>query len=374
MHPSMNHVPALVNRGGHALRAELFGMIHARRDTRPFIRNVAADVDMLRADALILPATITHGEPGNAWICSPRAIWGDGMPELLRDRMGPALSHCTAGLFRMFGGMLDRASIDRAVIVNNWLLDTCFHPVLAPRVLAAVIDRAVGRWPQHALWFRSLNAERDAGLIAALRAAGFALIPTRQVWVFDGIGLKLRMGAGLERDLARLQRTSLWTVGRNDIYPADFPRIAALHAAMDTAPHRWAHPHYTAHFMQYWHQAGLLEFRGFRDDEGRLQAVAGLFRIGDSLSAPILGCNPALPRATQVYRLLMTRLLEETMLSNATLCLGPGQTAYKRERGGRPLIEYSAVLARHLPPQRRRAIGLLEGVANRFYAPVLRRL
>ncbi|WP_220809487.1 GNAT family N-acetyltransferase [Noviherbaspirillum aridicola] len=370
----MNQLPALVNRGGHALRAELFGMIHARRDTRPFIRNVTADIDILRVDDVILPATITYGEPGNAWICSPRATWGDGMPHMLRERLGPALSRCSAGLFGLFGGMLDRASIDRAVFVNNWLIDTCFHPVMSRRTLNTMIERAVGRWPQHALWIRSLNAERNAALIASLRDAGFALLPTRQVWVFDGIGLKLRMGAGLERDLARLQRTSMWTVGRNDIYPADFPRIAALHAAMDTAPHGWAHPHYTAHFMQYWHQAGLMEFRGFRDDEGRLQAVAGIFRIGDSISVPILGCNPALPRATQVYRLLMTRLLEETMLGNATLCLGPGQTAYKRERGGRPMLEYSAVLTRHLPPARRRAVAVLESVANRFYAPLIRRL
>lgn len=370
----MNHMPALVNRGGHSLRAELFGMIHARRDTRPFVRNVLADVEILRVNELILPTTVTHGAPGNAWICSPRATWAQGMPDLLRERLGPALSRCTGGLFGMFGRMLERASVDRAVIVNNWLLDTCFYPALSQRALARVIDRALERWPQHALWFRSLNAERDGALIALLQSAGFALLPTRAVWVFDGIGLKLRMGSGLERDLARLHRTSLWPVGRGDIYPADFPRIAALHAAMDGAPHGWPHAHYTAHFMQHWHQAGLLEFRGFRDDDGRLQAVAGVFRIGDNISVPVLGCNPAFPRATSLYRLLMTRLLEETMLANATLSVGPGQTAYKRERGGRPLVEYSAVYSRHLPPPRRRAMAMLETVANRFYAPVVRRV
>lgn len=372
MAASMNQLPALINRGGQALRAELFGMIHARRDTRPFIRNVCAEVELLRIENLILPVVVTHGASGNSWICSPYATWGDGMPESMRRRVGPMISRLSSGLFGMFGRMLERASVDRAVCINNWLLDTSFHPMLGERLLGTVIGRAQRRWPQHALWFRSLNDERDAGLIAALRNAGFALLPTRKVWVFDGIGLKLRMGSGLERDLARLYRTPLMPIGRGDIYPADFPRIATLHAAMDMAPHGWRHPQYTARFMQYWHQSGLLDFRGFRDEDGRLQAAAGMFRLGDAIAVPILGCNPAFPRATGLYRLLMTRLLEETMLSNATLRLGPGQSAYKNERGGRPMIEYSAVLTSHLPPARRRAIAMLESVAHHLYAPLIR--
>jgi hypothetical protein len=370
----LNHLPALINRGSHAVRAELFGMIHARRDTRPFIRNVSAEAEILRVDELILPTVVNHGEPDNAWICSPRATWCDSVSEQLCQRLNPVLQRCTASAFAMFGRMLDRACIDRVVMLNNWLLDSSFYPPVRRTALARTIEAALQRWPQHALWFGSLNRERNAGLIAALQAAGCALIPTREVWLFDGIGLKLRMGSTLQRDLKFLHRTPLWPVGRGDIYPADFSRIATLHGAMNGAAGGWLNPHYTAHFMQYWHQTGLLDFRGFRDDEGSLQAVVGIFRLGDCISAPILGFNPSSPRAPGLYRLLMARLLEEAMLTNATLSLGPGQTEFKRQRGGRPLIEYSAVLARHLPPQARRAVALLESVGSRFGAPVLRRL
>lgn len=373
MGASVDYLPALINRGSHALRAELFGMIHARRDTRPFIRNVCVDVEMLRIDDLILPATVDHGAPGNAWICSPRATYCNGMAEQVRSRCGPVLARCGAGLFSLFGRALDRACIDRAVILNNWLTDTCFYPHIRPHALARVIDAALQRWPQHALWFRSLNAERNGALIAALRGAGFVLIPTRRVWLFDGIGMKLRMGSILQRDLKFLHRTPLWPVARSDIYPADFPRIAMLHGLMQGMPEGWPHPHYTAHFMQYWHQAGLLDFRGFRDDDGLLQAVAGVFRMGDMISAPILGCNPSAPRPSGLFRLLMTRLLEEAMLTNATLCLGPGHGEYKRRRGGRAVLEYSAVLARHLPPQARRTVALLEGAVNRVGLSALSR-
>jgi hypothetical protein len=53
--------------------------------------------------------------------------------------------------------------------------------------------------------------------------------------------------------------------------------------------------------------------------------------------------------------------------------LSAGAAEFKRLRGGVGTMEYSAVCARHLPGNRRRAIGLLATLATRIGEPVMRR-
>jgi hypothetical protein len=54
--------------------------------------------------------------------------------------------------------------------------------------------------------------------------------------------------------------------------------------------------------------------------------------------------------------------------------LSAGAASFKRLRGGRPVIEYSAVYDRHLSPGRRLAVTALASLVNGLGIPMMRRL
>ena len=356
-----------------AERAQAFEGLHVGRPVQDFVRNLDAKVEVLRVGGLPIPVTINAGTAGNAWICSPRATYADCAAEEAERYLSPRVARGSQRLARRLGDWLGAAGIDRAVAVNNWLVSTNLYPPLREVALPALIDAVRERWPSHAIWFRSLNPTDNADWMAALAASGFRLLVSRQVYLYEDMATLARRHANLRRDLRQLARTHLRRVRNEDILADDYDRIARLYELLYMEKYSRFNPHYNAAFMRHWHRAGLLEFHGFRDDSGLLQCVAGLFRQGSTFTTPIVGYDTRLPQQLGLYRLLTACACEATLEQDCRLNFSAGAAAFKRLRGGVPVIEYSAVYARHLPRGTRNAIDALSVLTRRIGAPLLAR-
>jgi len=353
--------------------AQRLRAIHQGKNTRPFIANVDAEVVLLEAGSLKLPATVNDGARGNAWVCSPLTTYYDYALEEVKRSLHPLLAWPIVLACRFLGGGLRRAGIDRSVAINNWMLSTNLYPDADAAALDRIIATARSRWPDHALWFRSLNNDQQADWIALLRRSGFAMLPSRQVYLFDVPEPDWeRRHQGSRRDQRLLRTTSLTSAAGADFDAADFDRAAQLYRQLYIEKYSALNPQYTAQFLHRWHEAGLFELHGFRDQNGQLQAVVGLFRQGDTITAPIVGYNCALPVQLGLYRLLMARVLEQAALQGARVNLSAGAAQFKRLRGGRPALEFSAVLVTHLPWRHRCAIGLLQLLTTVIGVPIMR--
>ena len=351
-------------------QAAAFGRIHAGCESRPFVANLATEIDMLHG----VPLTINHGgDRGNAWVCSPLTTYSDYAREECRRYLHPTLAMPVAAMCRACGYLMRRARIDRAVTVNNWLLSTNLYPPLQKAQAEQLVDTVLQRWPDHAIWFRSLNGAQNADWLAFLRERGFALIPSRQVYFFNAGFAGDKRSADLKRDMKLLQTTPLRRVAPGDFTEADCPRIAALYAHLYLDKYSTLNPQYTPAFFSSWMQGGLVQFHGFRDAEGVLQGVVGLFRQNGTITAPVVGYNTALPVKLGLYRLLMACVLEQATLAHSAVNLSAGAAHFKRLRGGRPLIEYSAVLVRHLPLRRRALIAVLRALTTWIGVPLMRK-
>jgi hypothetical protein len=338
-----------------------------------FAPNLRTHVELLQGGAYAFPTTVTHGESGNAWICSPLTTYCDyAADEALRHfpawLAAPVWAAC-----RLMGKVLRWARIDHTVAANNWLVSTNLYPPLDAAALDEVIATALRRWPRHAVWFRSLNAMQNPDWLAALRQRGFLLIPSRQVYLFEALSSTQRQPSDLRRDLKLLHGTPLQRVASASFSQCDYARVAELYAALYLEKYSRFNPQYTAVFMQRWHQAGLLALHGFRDAAGELQAVVGLFSQGGTLTAPIVGYNTALPQSLGLYRLLMATVFDEAMRTNLVVNLSAGASQFKRQRGGRAEIEYSAVLVRHLHFKTRIALAGLRWLAAYAGVPLMKR-
>lgn len=368
---SLADMSAVATADDFSERARAFARIHAGKPLKTFAANLSAKVETLQAGEATMPVTISDGSFGDSWVCSPRATYAECAAEEAARYFPAWMARGSRGLSRGIGDWLTGVGIDRVAAINNWLLSTNLYPPLQTVPLATMIEAARERWPEHAIWFRSLNTVDNADWIAALGELGFQLVVSRQVYLYQDLAALSTRHADLKRDLRLLGRTSLRRVRDDGITGKDYARIARLYELLYMEKYSRFNPHYSAEFMRSWHEAGLLEFHGFRDASGILQCVVGLFRQGTTFTSPIVGYDTSLPQQLGLYRLLTACAYEATMEKGCRLNFSAGAAQFKRLRGGTPAIEYSAVYARHLPRNLRTAIGALSLATRRVGAPLL---
>lgn len=354
-------------------RAAAFGAIHVGTDSRLFADNVRTEVALLRAGGYRLPVTINDGGEKNAWICSPLATYSDYAREELKRNIHPVIGTALDCVCRIYGRVLERAAIDRAVTLNNWLLSTNIYPPLNLPQLEDMVRQARRRWPDHALWFRSLNGSLNQDWIAALAALDFQMVPSRQVYLFDDLRPALSRHQNLARDMRLLRKTPLTHTDGGDFTQADYRRIETLYGQLYLDKYSRLNPRYTAHLMERWHAAGLLQFSGFRDQAGMLLAIVGMFAQDGVLTAPIVGYDTGLPPSLGLYRLLMASVFEQAMTTGHIVNLSAGAAHFKRLRGGTAAIEYSAVRVSHMPAATRCAVSVLSALTTQIGVPIMRR-
>lgn len=361
----------LANASSFFEQARAFATIHAGRDAKDFVRNANAKVDMVRVGDLCVPVTVAGGDSAQAWIVSPRTTYGNYAGEEALRLAPPWSRPALQALTRWADRQTVAAGLDRAVSVNNWLLSTNLYPSSAdPVLLESLLEACLERWPGQALWLRSLNVEQHQAWLAQLRRMGFILIPTRQVYLFSDLHQKRH--ANLQRDLALLRKTRLRLIEHDALSDEDLAHGEQLYAKLYLQKYSRCNPAYTAGFLRAWHRSGLLRMSGWRNDEGRLQGIVGIFAQHGVSTAPIVGYDTALPRSLGLYRLLMARVFEDAMETGSTINLSAGASHFKRLRGGMPAIEYSAVYCRHLPAAARRFLHMLRAATCGIGVPLMK--
>jgi hypothetical protein len=358
--------------GYEALRA--YTEPFARRGAEPFIANLATRVLVVRDGDTVLPMTVNDAEYGNAWVCSPYtayALYSKEEMHLLESR---ALRRGLAGLADGMGGVLKAARINRMVQVNNWMLSTNLFPRTRPFSIPAITRALTAAWPDHYICFRSINAWDGREASAAFRRAGYKLVASRQVYVHERLAETWRARSNAKHDL-RLLRSSPYRVVRDaELGDADLPRMAELYAMLYLEKYSRYNPAFSAEYMRVARDAGVVRFLGLRGADGVLDGVLGLFAIDGTTTAPIVGYDTRRERRLGLYRLLMTLVFETALTEGLDVNLSSGAASFKRLRGGRPYIEYSAIYDRHLSPLRRFALSALAAPVNGIGVPLMRRL
>jgi hypothetical protein len=343
-------------------------------DTARAIDNVSTRIDSVGDGAHRVPVSINQSEPGNSWVCSPHTAYARYSIEELARLRRPLLTLPLAAGCRLLGGYFWRSGLDDVVAINNWLLSTNLYPEFHAQAVRGWLCEALDRWPGSAIWFRSLNPRYNPEWLGQLSDMGFKLIPSRQVYLYDEINLTSRSPVNLHRDLRLLKKSSAPRGDAASWSGRDFERAADLYALLYRDKYSELNPTYTAAFLRTWHGAGLLDLSGFRDEEGSLKAVLGIFAVGGTMTVPIVGYDTHQPPKAGLYRLLMAAAYERAAQSRCRINLSAGAAQFKRLRGGVGTLEYSAVYDRHLPRGRRRAVSLLSLLTRALGVPLMRRL
>jgi len=344
-----------------------------REGSSAYVRNVETEVQLLQAGRHLLPITVNYAEYSNSYVCSPYSTYVRYAQEELYLLQSRLLKKTLGAVIGGIGPLLKMAGIDQNVHVNNWLLSTNLYEPIEGEVLRELTRRLTEEFPGHALIFRSLNRVTNADMMEKLRRLGYILVPSRQVYFFDGRSPDYLRKKNNKWDRKLLENAPYDLVEHEAIQPEDYPRIKELYDLLYIKKYSPINPQFTTAYIENAHRQKLIRMRGLRDGEGVLQGVVGCFVRGGVMTVPIVGYNTALPQRTGLYRMLMSMVLQEAAERSMLLHLSSGAAHFKRLRGGKPAIEYSAVYVRHLPAGRRIVWELLSFLLNRVGVPIMRR-
>ncbi|WP_245541127.1 GNAT family N-acetyltransferase [Yoonia vestfoldensis] len=233
-------------------------------------------------------------------------------------------------------------------------------------------DSLTARYPDRALVLRSLNTVADGATIETLRAAGFELLPARQIYLFDGAASDPH-STNMKRDRRALAQTDLRLVADDGVTDADYARAARLYEMLYIDKYTPLNPRYSALYLRRMHGAGLMRLRGLRAMDGELVAVTGLFVNGRTLTQPIVGYDTTRPQQEGLYRMVMAMAQDIALAEGLFFNMSAGAASFKRHRQAVPVIEYTAVYAAHLPRPQRSAVRFMRRVLVRVGIPLLQR-
>lgn len=344
------------------------------------IDNVEADLQVLDLSCFQFPVSINHGveRDRNSYVVSPLSAYTTYLDFEL-ERIGRPL---VAGTLRWMAGRVAKSlrenSLDKAVMVNNWLLSTNIYPESwTGEGLDEVTQYLVSRFPDHAIGFRSLNRFSNRKLMQALGASGYLPVPSRQVYLFDG--RRGSASAYLRRNNTKVDASLVSRSGYR-VIPAvqcnhlDFDRMAWLYKLLYIDKYCDLNPQFTAKWLKLGHEQGWLELHLLRSPKGEIDGVLGLFGTECLITAPVVGYDTSLPQRLGLYRMLTSACLSIAADRGCVLNFSAGAAHFKRLRGGCGVIEYSMMYVDHLPRRRRKAWQRLGSVLRVLGVPLMRGL
>jgi uncharacterized protein YjiS (DUF1127 family) len=366
--------------------------VRAAGGTIGLVANVDVEMTSVRVGGEVLAVTSPRSRPTNptspagapvppSYVVSPLTHYVRYAREELGELRSSVLRGAARGILVGLGLVLRAGHVDDVVMVGNALLSTNLQPELDERSIAGVTDELAAAHPHGAIAWRSVHG-RGRRLPEALRRAGYRLIPARSVLFAATRDAEWSTLRDVRRDRAILD-SSGYTVRRlpgpasaaPDATPAPdatHARIAELYRRLYIAKYSTANPQYTAEFVALAQRSGLLEFTVLERD-GRIDGVFGARVAHGLLAAPLVGYDTAIPQETGLYRMLSYLIAQTAHEHGVDLHNSSGVADFKRNRGGEPELEYTAVFTRHLALRRRAAWAVLDAVVTRVAVPLVMR-
>lgn len=345
----------------------------AQESASALISNATSRPMLLRFGEHSLPLTVDDGGHGRSYVASPHSayvLYAREEMDIVRLKRG---RRAAGAAIAAFDGLLRAARINRAVHLDNWLLATNLHGAWDGAGLPAIREHLAGRFPDHFLILRSLDAWSCPDLLAAARADGWLLLPARHIWVVDDLARDWLPRNNHANDRRALARSGLEVEDLATMSAADGARIAELYCMLYVGRYSALNPIFTPRFIHLSHELGLLRYRVARDSVGRIMAAAGMLARNGVMTPPVVGYDTSRPQAEALYRIASFLFCDWAMEQGLALHGSAGAAGFKQNRGAHGVIEYLAIHADHLGAGRRAAVRWLALALERVAVPMMRR-
>ena len=287
-----------------------------------------------------LPVTVTSEQKPLAacYITSPKIAWFDYAADELQGSFILKMS------LKAFSHLANWIGMSKNAIVGNFPISTnVWESVKDPAICEASRSLILKKLKRY-LFVRNLLSHQHGSLLTELQSMGFVALPARVIYEFD-----LRMGAQskpshLARDLSALKKSLLKVSSLDTIDDLQAERMQALYELIYIKKHSAFNANYTPAFFKDMINSKWMSCLSLMSEEGEMVAFALLHQVGDTLTVPALGYWES-PTGPGIYRLLFASIYNYTLERQLLLNYSSGAGDFKRKRGARGRLEYTAVKA-----------------------------
>ena len=174
-------------------------------------------------------------------------------------------------------------------------------------------------------------------------------------------------------DRRALRKSGLQVDTLTSISREDAERIEELYAMLYLEKYSQLNPAFSADWIMETCRLGVIHYRCARDDDGVIHAVSGTLQRDGVITAPVVGYDTTKPQSLGLYRIASLLFSEEAHEHGLRLNGSAGAASFKRYRGARPEIEYSAFFTAHLPFVRRVIMKGISLLLTRIAVPYMRK-
>lgn len=343
-----------------------------KEGVQSFIKNVEAKIYALVIDDLVLPLVQNDYKPHNSYVCSFSSQYLAYAKDEIRRLKKPLLKAGLFPLLKILEKLFKMAHFDKIIYVNNWLISTNLHPSLSSEQIDLIKAFLTKRFPDYTIAFRSINFYDQQLFSEKLKAAGFQLIFSRMIYIFDPRqqeNLKSRM---FKSDLKLLDQASYKILSNHEIPLEAIPRLQKLYNSLYLDKYSFLNPQLTEKMFELLIKKNIFEFRVI-EKQGTIEGVVGYYSRNQTMTSPLFGYDTTKSQ-NDAYRVISTLLALEAKEQSKILNQSSGASSYKRLRRAKEEIEYNALYFDHLSPMRIRAWKALIFVFNKIGIPILHRL
>jgi hypothetical protein len=330
-----------------------------------YIKNVHnTEVMLAKVDNVMLPVTATDFHPENTYSCSPYSHYVSyGGLEEVRHLNQPLLEWLIKIIMRPVAWYFRYSELDKVAHVNNYLLSTNLYPSITAAQLEVLCEALPAWFPERVIVFRSVDQRKNPLVFDVLQAKGFDMVLSRQVWYMDP--LEASGTRQYKEDARVLRKHGYEIVNGKDLTDDELCRAVDLYNLLYLEKYSYFNPQFTFEFLKLARDQEILHLRALRRRRnGQINAVMGFFVRNGVMTQPLFGYDTSLPQEEGLYRLLTLITLQEGLQRNLLVHASGGVGKFKKIRGGRSVIEFNAVFARHLPRKRQMPWILLKGIGE----------
>ncbi|GKX63694.1 hypothetical protein SOASR032_22630 [Pragia fontium] len=263
---------------------------------------------------------------------------------------------------RLLGKLFAHQQLDDVVYIGNTFISTNFHSAWNAEQLRH-IDRFIRqRFTTQRIVYRSLNDYAHQDMMKNLTALGYQRLVSRQVFITDQTLESQKKRNSIQRDLKLLKQTT-FTLRLIDQDIQQYAEAAKrLYDVLYLDKYSRYNPQFTVQYFVDMVRHRALTLHGVFDGD-KLVAIAGLYKVGHSLTTPLIGYDLDYPRQAGLYRIATLISLMQAGNGNV-LNMSSGAGDYKMRRGAQVYLEYSYYADVRISRLRRYTFQLFAGLIN----------
>lgn len=343
-----------------------------KNGSKHYIDNVETTMMALHIDSYVLPVTINDSEYENSHVCSPYTQYVTLALKKLLEIENVFLRVPLASLVRMVKGFFLKGKLNKAVMVNNWLVTTNLYPELNEKQINAITQELKSKFPEHAIIFRSVHDFGNKSIKPLFQKSNYDLIASRQVFFTDTEQKHAFLSRMFKSDLKLLKTFDYAVLSNQELSESDISQLHNLYFSLYHKKHTSYSPQLNHNFFKLMLENNLFTVRALRVHD-RIEAIMAYTSTNGMVTSPMFGYDVDGPKSLDLYRILSTILLLEAKEKKLILNHSSGAASYKKLRRAEPSLEYMAVSYDHLPRRQRFSWLVLSLMMSKIGIHVMKR-